>query len=131
MAQRLVKKTNAAHHETIEYHFDRNGWPDALESAAEWRAEEQRQRVAQRLIVEEEAAKKKAARQAEARAKKRAKKAKQHGLKQKAPSKDANSESEQVLRLRCRILFQCCMSLVSENNCCSISLVFCKVLFKP
>ena len=64
---------------------------------AERKAEELRQRMAQKLIDEEEAAKKKAARQVEARAKKKAKKAKQRGIKQpKANAKAASSDSEQV-----------------------------------
>ena len=53
--------------------------------------------MAQKLIDDEEAAKEKVARQAEARQKKKAKKAKQRGVKQqKAPTKEASSDSEQV-----------------------------------
>ena len=64
---------------------------------ADRKAEDRRQRMAQKLIDEEEAAKKKAARQVEARAKKKAKKAKQRGIKQpKANAKAASSDSEQV-----------------------------------
>ena len=73
--------------------FDTRGLP----AYAEHKAEEQRRKLAEKLIEEEENAKKKAARQAEARAKKKAKKAKQHGAKA-APTaaKEPSSDSEQA-----------------------------------
>jgi hypothetical protein len=73
--------------------FDTWGLP----THAEHKAEEQRRKLAEKLIEEEENAKKKAARQAEARAKKKAKKAKQRGAKA-APkaAKEPSSDSEQA-----------------------------------
>ena len=68
-----------------------------LPSHAERKAEEQRRKLAEKLIEEEENAKKKAVRQAEARAKKKVKKAKQRSAKA-APkaAKEPSSDSEQA-----------------------------------
>ena len=73
--------------------YDHCGWP----THAERNGEEQRRKLAEKLIEEEENAKKKAARQAEARAKKKVKRAKQRGAKA-APkaAKDPSSDSEQA-----------------------------------